>query len=186
MRGLHRLVGVRLDPGRHAHERPLNAGFIRPVGLRERIHHEQRVLRRRKMQQLVLLVVPVDDEPVAGDAGTPRELELADRGDVGAEPLLAEQPKDGDRRERLRPVDDQRVRRGGAIRARLRAQRRLVVHHERRTEPARELRRRHAPEHEVRACDGGPVGKEPVKGRSHGWIAHVSMVTLTHMNLLLS
>ena len=76
------------------------------------------------LQQLVLLVVAVDHEPVAGDARAARELELADGRDVGAEPFLGEEPQHRERRERLRAVDDERA---GGRRAYARAWARSVA-----------------------------------------------------------
>ena len=56
-----------------------------------------------------------------------------------AEPLLGEEPQHRDRRERLRPVDDERAGGRGGVRASLGAERRLVVDDERRPELAGEL-----------------------------------------------
>ena len=82
-----------------------------------------------------------------------RELELAERRDVGAEALLGEQPQERDVRERLRPVDDERVRRGVAVRARRRAERLLAVDDERRAELVGELEARRRRRRELAAVD---------------------------------
>ncbi len=65
--------------------------------------------------------------------------ELAGGRDVGAEPFVGEEPQDRERREGLRPVDDERVGCALAVGAGLLAQRQLVVDDERRPELAREL-----------------------------------------------
>jgi hypothetical protein len=117
----------------------------------------------RAAEQLLLLVVAVDHQPFARQPGAERELELTCGRDVRAESLLREQPQHGDRWERLRPVGDQRARSGGAIGLSLCAQRLLVVDDERRAEPARELRRRHAAECELTVLDGGGVREKVVE-----------------------
>ena len=62
-----------------------------------------------RLELVVALVVAVHDEAVAGDARPPgRSADLAERRDVGAEPLLGEEPQERDARERLRPVADER------------------------------------------------------------------------------
>ena len=78
------------------------------------------------------LLLPWKRMPLAGDAGGLRERELAERRDVGADTLVGEHAQQRDVRERLRPVDDERARRGFAVRARLRADRLLAVDEERR------------------------------------------------------
>jgi hypothetical protein len=44
------------------------------------------------------LVVPVDDDALSRNAGAKRERELAERGDVRAEPLGGEEPEQGEAR----------------------------------------------------------------------------------------
>ena len=102
----------------------------------ERVENDERVRLCRSAQQLVLLVVPVHHQPRSVEPRAERERELACGRDVGADALLGKEPQHRDRRERLRPVGDERVRRGRAIRARLVAERRLVVDDERRPELA--------------------------------------------------
>ncbi len=151
VRRLHGFVRVGLDAGGHPHERPRDSRGRDADGFVERVHDEQRVLLGRELEQAVLLVVAVDDEPLARDPGAACERQLADRRDVGAEPLLAQQPEDGDGRERLRAVGDQRLGGSVAIGARLRPQRRLVVDDERRAEAAGKLDGGDAAEHQLGA-----------------------------------
>ena len=139
-----------------------------------------------RSQQLVLLVVPVDHEPVAGDAGTPRELELADGRDVRAEPLLGEELQHRHRRKRLRAVDDERAGGRRGVRASLGVERRLVVDDDRRPELAGELRRAHAAEHELAVLDAGGVGKQFAEGAVGQWLHAKPIVTLRAVNLLLT
>ena len=120
-------MGVGLDAGRDADQATRRADRACTLELVERVEHDQRALLRGAAQELVLLVVAVDHELLARDASTERELELADRRDVGAETLLGEEPEHCDRGERLGAVHDQGAGRGRAVGARLRAQRHLVV-----------------------------------------------------------
>jgi len=105
----------------------------------ERVEHDQCTDFGRVAQQLVLLVVAVDHEPLAGDPCAEREFELADGRDVGAEALLRQELQHRDGRERFRAVNDQRAGRRLAIRPGLRPQRCVVVDDDRRSELAREL-----------------------------------------------
>ena len=121
--GADRLVRLGFDAGRDADEHAADAGLGRARRLVERVERDERARLGRGAQLLVRLVVPVHDQPLALDPRPPCERELAERGDVGAEALLGEQPHDGDVRERLRPVDDERIRarRRRNIRARSRS-----------------------------------------------------------------
>ena len=133
-------VRVRLDAGRDAGED--NAAPIAPhARARRGVEHDQRARLGRAAQELVLLVVAVDHEPFARQARAKRELELADRRNVGAKTFFGEQAQHGDRRERLRPVGDQRSRRRFEVRPCLPTQRRLVVDDHRRPELPRERAR---------------------------------------------
>ncbi len=127
VRGLDRLVGVGLDARRDAHEAALGPDRTCALELVERVEHDQGAGLGRAAQQLVLLVVAVDHESFSGDAGAPRELELAHRRDVRTEALVGEQLQHRDRREGLRPVDDERAGCRRGVRPRLRVQRHLVV-----------------------------------------------------------
>ena len=71
-----------------------------------RVEHDRRADRRRRVEERLVLVVAVDDELVAVEPGRAGERELARRGDVGADALLAQQPQQRDVGERLRPEDD--------------------------------------------------------------------------------
>ena len=115
--GLDRAVRDGLDARRQAHEHAPHAGGRRRLRLTGRIEDDERIRLRSRAQLLLRLVVAVEDEPLARNSRRPRERELAERRDVGADALLAEQPQQRDVRERLRPVDDERARRGLAIRA---------------------------------------------------------------------
>jgi hypothetical protein len=106
---------------------------------------------------------------VARDAGALRELELAERRDVRAEALGREQPQDGQVRERLRPVDEQRARHSFAVRAGVRADRRLVVDDDRRAELLGERGRADAAEDELAVLDRGRVGQQVEHRRRLAW-----------------
>ncbi len=145
----------RLHAGRQADERPLHTGGGGTPGLVRRVEHDGRARLGRAAQLVLRLVVAVKENPLAVDARRLRDGELAERRDVGADALLGEDPEQRDVRERLRPVDDECVRRGGSVRARLRADRLLAVDDERRPVLGRELRRGHAAERQLAALDTG-------------------------------
>ena len=112
MAGADRLVRLRLDSRRDADDDAADAGGGRAPGLVERVEDDERAGLGRRAQLLVRLVVPVHEQPLALDPRPLCERELAQRGDVRAEPLLGEQAHQRDVGERLRPVDDERVRHG--------------------------------------------------------------------------
>ena len=115
MRGLDRLVRVDLDAWRNADERPLDAGRRGPLDLVGRVQDDvEHVRLGGGAQLLVALVVAVHDDLLAADPGPLRDLQLAQRGDVGAEAFLGE--AGGERRCSGRPC----CRRRGARSARLR------------------------------------------------------------------
>ena len=116
VRRLDRAVRHGLDARRQPHEHAAHAGRGRRLRLARPVEHDERARLGRGAQLLVRLVVAVEDEPLAGDAGRLRERELAERRDVGADSLLREQPQQRDVRERLRPVDDERAGRSLAVR----------------------------------------------------------------------
>ena len=135
-------------------------------------------------EQPVLLVVPVHHEPIAGQPCPPGELELADGRDVAPKALLGEDPLDRNRRERLRPVDDECAGGCGLVGACLAAQGHLVVDDERRPEPLGELACVDAAEGEAPALRGRGVGQQFEDGV--GWLHPNSIVTLGVVNLLLT
>jgi len=149
-----------LDAGRQPDEHRLDAALLRPCDLLECVEHNERAHLRGHRQLGVGLVVAVEDQPLCGNAGTQRELQLAQCRHVRTEPLGREQPQEGDVREGLRPVDDERPRVHTRVRARPRENSIPAVHDERRAELLRELRRPHAAEHELAALDGSRVGEE--------------------------
>ena len=102
----------------------------------------------------------MEDDPLAGNARGPRERELAEGGDVGAHVLFREQPEQGDIRERLRPVDEDRTRRRLAIRAHLAPDGLLAVDDERRAVPVRQLARAKTTQHQLAAFDQRGFRKE--------------------------
>ena len=118
--------------------------------------------------------------------GGVRATELADRRDVGAEALLGEEPEHGDRRERLRPVGDERAGRRREVRLCLPAERRLVVDDEGRPELTGELRDPRAAEDQLAVRDGGAVRQEVEQRGVGGWLHPGVMVTLSGVNLLLT
>ena len=141
MPGLDRLVGVRVDAERDANERPLDACRGGELRLVRRVEDDGRAHRGRLGEECRVLVVPVDDEVVAGEPGRLGERELAARRDVGADPFLAQEPQQSDVRERFRAEEDAAVADRGAERPRLCAERRLAEDDERGAVLLGELRR---------------------------------------------
>ncbi len=119
----------------------------------------------------------MEDEPLSGNLRRPRERELAERGDVGAGSLLGEQPQQGDVRERLRAVDDERARRGLPVRTNLAADRLLAVDEERRPMLVCQPRGRHTAERELAALDPRRLGKK---------VEHVASIGIPMQELLLT
>ena len=117
--GLHRLVRVGLDPRRHAHEEARRADGPRPVELVERVEHDQRAESDRAAQiSSSSLLFPWITSRSPGMPARSAKASSPSRRDVGAEPLLGEQAQDRERRERLRPEDDERPGNGSAVGAR--------------------------------------------------------------------
>ena len=111
------------------------------------------------------LLLPCTTSRSPSMPGPLREAQLAERRDVRADPLLREQPQDRHVRERLRAVDDERVGRGRAVRARARPDRLLAVDDERRPELVRERGRADAAERQLAVVDVSGVGEELERGR---------------------
>ena len=160
VRGLDRLVRDRLDARRQPDEHASHAGRGRRAGSSGASSTTVAPASAAAAQLLVRLVVAVEEDALAGDARRLREGELAERRDVGADALVGEHPQQRDVRERLRPVDDERVRRGVAVRARLRADRLLAVDDERRPVLGRELGRGDAAERELAVRRSGGIGEK--------------------------
>src|SRR3954471_23514528 len=75
--GADRLVRVRVDTGRDAHEHPLDARAPRTFKLFDGVEDHVRGARLgRRTGLLVRLVVAVHDDPLAGNPGALREAEL--------------------------------------------------------------------------------------------------------------
>ena len=155
-----RLVRVGVDAERHPDENALDAGVRRERGLVGRVEHDGSARGRRLAEELAVLVVPVDDELVAGEARGVGEGELAGRGHVRADPLLAEEPEQGDVRERLRAEEHAPVAHGVAERSRARPDRLLAEDDERRAVRLRELLGGHPAEGQRARIEAGGVGKE--------------------------
>ena len=84
---------------------------------------------------------------------------------LGAFNLLgSEQTEQGDVRECLRPVDDERVTFHARVRARTRKNGVTAIDNERRPEVTRECGRTHAADDELAVVDGGRVGKQLDQG----------------------
>ncbi len=137
--GADRLVRLGLDAGHDAHKRSPHSGRGRARRLVERVEDDERVGPRGGAQLLVRFVVAVHDQPLAADPGPPCERELAQRRDVGADPLLGEQAHDRDVGKGLRPEDDERPGSGAQEHPCALPERRLGVDDERRPETVREL-----------------------------------------------
>jgi hypothetical protein len=153
MRRPDRAVRHSLDARRQSHEHAPHARDGRCFGLAGRVEDDERAGLRGRAQLLLRLVVAVEHEPLAGNSRRPRERELAEGRDVGADSLLREQPQQGDVRERLRPVDDERARRSLAVGLHLAPDRALAVHEQRRAVPIRELARAQTTQRELAVLD---------------------------------
>ena len=156
-----RLVGVGVDAERDAHEHALDTGGGGDLRLVGRVEDDRRTLRGCLAEERLVLVVAVDDDLVAAEPGRARERELAGRGDVGADPLLAQEAQDGHVGERLRAEGDVPAGRRVAQRPRPRPQRLLAVDDERGAELRRELRCANPTEHELAPLDTCRVREHP-------------------------
>ena len=107
---------------------------------------------------LVRLVVAVQHDRVATDAGAPRVRELAERRGLGAQPLLREHAEHGDVGERLHAVEDGGAVRRLPVRQRPRPQGLFAIDDERRAVLLREGRCRDAAEPQLAALDRGRIG----------------------------
>ena len=158
--GADRLVRLCLDARRDADEHAANAGGGSPFGLVERVEDDERAGVGGGAQLLVRLVVAVHEQPLAVDPRRPRERELAEGRDVGAESLLREQPQQRDVRERLRPIDDEGLRNGPLEHPRALPERVLGIDDERRAELLREVRDRHPVELQHSCRDPGAAREQ--------------------------
>ena len=130
--GGDRPVRVGVDARRHAHEHAAHAGGGCALGVVGSVEHDEAAGLRRRGELLVRLVVSVQHDLRAADAGAARERELAERRGLGAEPLLREHAQHGDVGERLHAVEDGSVAGRLPVRARPRSQGLLAVDDERR------------------------------------------------------
>ena len=104
--GPDRLVRVGLDAEGHADEDAPDARRDGSPGLSFPVEDDGRACIGRRAQLLVRLRVSVHDELLAAEAGRSCERELAERGGVGSDAVLGEEPKQGHVRERLRTVEE--------------------------------------------------------------------------------
>ena len=111
MAGGDRPVRVGVDARRDAHEHATHAGGGRALGVVGSVEHDEAAGLRRRGELLVRLVVAVQHDLLAADAGAPRVRELAERRGLGARAPLREHAEHGDVGERLHAVED-----GSAVR----------------------------------------------------------------------
>jgi hypothetical protein len=102
----------------------------------------------------------VDDDPLRRDLRRLGVPQLPQRGHVRADALLGQQPHQSYVRERLRPVDDHRVRRAPTIRPRLRADRLLAIDDQRRVELLGQRAHTHPAHTQLAADNLGRIGKQ--------------------------
>ncbi len=169
--GADRLVRVRVDTQRDADERPPDSRRRGEHRLVRRVEDDCGVERRRGDEERVVLVVAVDDEIDTVEAGPLRERELARRGDVRADPLIAQQPQQRDVRQRLRPEEHASVADRVSERTRRRPDRVFAEDDERGAVLLRERVRREAAERQPRPVERAGVGEE----RQHAPIVPVSI-----------
>ena len=160
MRRTDRVVRVGVDPRRHADERAASPERDGPLDVVERVDDERGARACRGRQVVVALVVPVEDDVLACDAGGARICELARGRDVGAEALRSEEPQQRDVRERLRAVENERSRRRLEVLARAPPQRLLAEHEQGRAVLGGEVGRRDAAEPQLGVVDGRRFGEE--------------------------
>ena len=132
MPGGDRPVRVGVDAGRDAHEHAAHACGGCALGVVGRVEHDEATGLRRRRELLVRLVVAVQHDLGAGDAGALRERELAERRGLRAEPFLREHREHGDVGERLHAVEDGGVAGSLPVRARPCSQGLFAVDDERR------------------------------------------------------
>ena len=156
----NRPVRVGVDSRRHAHEDALHAGGRCPLGVIGSVEHDKAAGFCRRRELLICLVVPVQHDLVAADAGAAGERELAERRSLRAEPLPREDAQHCDVGKRLHAVEDCGVPGCLPVRARPRPQCLLAVDDERRAVRLGERRRREAAEPQFAALDRRRVGEE--------------------------
>jgi hypothetical protein len=167
VRSPDRRMRVGVDARRDAHEDSTDTGRAGALDLVLGVEDDEPGPRFRCGRQLlVALVVPVDDDPLAADPGPLREAELAERGDVGAEPLRREEPQHREVRERLDAVGEERAGRRGAVRPPLGENRVPAVDEERRPVLGREVGCAHAADRQLAAGLTRGIGKEFEHGGS--------------------
>jgi hypothetical protein len=160
MRCLDRRMRVGLHARGRAHEYALDTRFGRELDLVRGVdHHEPRSRAGGGLELFDALVVAVDDQPVAWKAG-PCAMVSSPESRRPHPPLAGEELEDGDVRERLHAVRDERFGRRKAIGAGRFEHRVLVVHEERRTELGRELCGAEAGDRQLAVLDGGRFGEE--------------------------
>ncbi len=150
VRRLDRAVRDRLDAGRQADERAPHARGRGAGRLVLGVEHDRDAGLGGCAQLVVGLVVAVEEDPLA--PGCPASSANASSPSVETSaptPSSASTSQERDVRERLRPVDDERIRRGLAVRAGLGADRLLAVDDERRPVLLREAVRGDAAEVEL-------------------------------------
>jgi hypothetical protein len=153
-------VRLRLDAWGDAYQNASNARLGSARRFVRRVQHDQRACVGGRAKLLVRLVVAVDDEAPTLDPGPLGEPELTESRDVRAEPLLGEQPHHGDVGERLRPIDDERIRGGAAEHLRTLPHGALRVDDEWRPEACRELCRGQPLELQLPGGDPGAVREQ--------------------------
>ncbi len=180
--GSDRPVRVGVDARRHAHEHAAHTRGGSALGVVGGVEHDEAAGLRRRSELLVRLVVPVQHDLRALDAGAARERELAERRCLGAETLLREHPQHGDVGERLHAVEDGSAGRRLAVLARPRPQGLFAVDDERRAVRLRQRRRRNAAEPQLAALDRRRIGKE--RQRRHDFDASRRYTAIEMQGLL--
>ena len=104
--GPDRLVGVRLDPERHANQHAADTRGSCALDLVLCVDGDRCSGLGCRPELLVRLRVPVDDELLALNPGCTCERELTERRDVRADALGCQELEDSDVRECLRAVED--------------------------------------------------------------------------------
>ena len=158
--GPDRLVRVGVDPERDADQDVADPGGGRERGLVGRVEHDGRADLGGLCQEHGVFVVPVHDELVTTEACGGCESELSRRGDVRADPFLPQEPQHGDVRQRFRAVEHPAVPDRGPQCPRVRADRLLAQHDERRPVLLRERRRVDARKRQLRAVESRRVGEQ--------------------------
>jgi len=147
-------------PGVQADECALHSCACSSHRLVLRVEHDRDARLRSRAQLFVRLVIAMEEDAISRDPAVCANASSPSVDTSAPTPSSASTRSSADVRKRLRPVDDQSVGRGCAIRARLGADRLFAVDDERRAMLGREAARGDAAEVELTGVDASGIGKK--------------------------